>query len=97
MRRIRITEVIRPSGSALERPSGEALCSERGIMGVMVGRQPRGNTMADEEQLRILKRGVTTWNAWRQQADRITVDLSGAYLCGADLVGADLAGPILVG
>jgi hypothetical protein len=36
--------------------------------------------MADKEQLRILKQGVADWNAWRQKAEDIKVDLSSAYI-----------------
>ncbi len=53
--------------------------------------------MADEEQLRILKQGVNTWNAWRAGNVGVRVDLSGANLSRANfsdtnLRGADLSG-----
>jgi hypothetical protein len=46
--------------------------------------------MADEEQVRILKKGVEAWNDWREQAPDIRVNLSGANLSGADLFRANL-------
>ena len=47
--------------------------------------------MADQEQLRILRQGPEAWNAWREQADDILVDLRGANLNSAYLSGADLS------
>ncbi|HKY52722.1 MAG TPA: toll/interleukin-1 receptor domain-containing protein [Anaerolineales bacterium] len=46
--------------------------------------------MANEEQLRILKRGVPAWNQWRKENNTIKVDLSGAVLSNLDLSGIDL-------
>ena len=46
--------------------------------------------MADEEHLRILRQGVSTWNQWRDEHLNIGVDLSRAKLSGAHLGGADL-------
>jgi uncharacterized protein YjbI with pentapeptide repeats len=47
---------------------------------------------ADEEQLRILKQGADSWNAWRsQQAAGIQVDLREANLVRADLSEAKLS------
>jgi hypothetical protein len=47
--------------------------------------------MANREHLRILKRGVESWNAWREQNWNISADLRGAGLHGATLIGADLS------
>ena len=41
--------------------------------------------MADEDQLRILKRGVAAWNDWRSKSIQIRVDLIGASLRETDL------------
>jgi uncharacterized protein YjbI with pentapeptide repeats len=51
--------------------------------------------MANEEQITLIKRGVTVWNQWRSQHDDIIpdlrgVNLSGIYLWGANLWKADL-------
>src|SRR6266700_1893360 len=46
--------------------------------------------MADQQQLDLLRQGVTDWHAWRTQHPDIQPDLSGADLSGADLSGADL-------
>jgi hypothetical protein len=55
--------------------------------------------MADEDQLRILKRGVAAWNAWRAEMvyriDLSDADLSHAHLSGANLREADLSRAIL--
>ncbi len=61
--------------------------------------------MAIDEQVDLLKTGVPTWNAWREQHRDAQVDLSGgalrgldltgAFLSGADLTAADLRGTIL--
>jgi len=58
--------------------------------------------MANEEHLKIIKQGVSTWNAWREEHPAITPDLSGAdlidarlhraHLTGADLTKAKLSG-----
>jgi uncharacterized protein YjbI with pentapeptide repeats len=64
-----------------------------------------GYSMANQEQLKILKQGAEVWNKWRQKsAGRI--DLSGAKLNGtnlknanlsvANLLGSDLSGANLV-
>lgn len=46
--------------------------------------------MANEEQLRILKKGVEAWNEWRKENSTTKVDLSGADLSGVHLTGVDL-------
>ncbi len=46
--------------------------------------------MADQEQLAILKEGVSEWNEWRGKNPDVPIDLSKADLMGADLSGANL-------
>jgi hypothetical protein len=56
--------------------------------------------MANEEQVKLLKKSVAEWNKWRNENPDVKIDLcgadlhgaylSGAYLSGADLSGADL-------
>ena len=41
--------------------------------------------MANDEQLKILKQGVETWNRWRDEHPEEDIDLSGADLSGAKL------------
>ena len=41
--------------------------------------------MADQEQLRILKRGAEAWNQWRSEFSEVHPNLSGADLRGLDL------------
>ena len=53
--------------------------------------------MAKDEHVALLKKGVETWNAWRDQNPDIVPDLrraelKGAILRGADLVSANLEG-----
>ena len=43
--------------------------------------------MADEEAIKLLKRSVAEWNAWRK-SNAIVPDLSGADLSSADLSNA---------
>ena len=52
--------------------------------------------MADIQHLKILKRGVDSWNAWRRRAG-VEPDLSEAEAPGVDLAGADLCGVALDG
>jgi uncharacterized protein YjbI with pentapeptide repeats len=47
--------------------------------------------MADEEQLRILKAGVPTWNQWRGEHQDIRPDLYKANFSGTDLGGESLS------
>jgi mannose-6-phosphate isomerase-like protein (cupin superfamily) len=51
--------------------------------------------VANEEQLRLLRRGVDAWNQWRQANPGVTPDLGGADLSGADLAAANLAAAVL--
>jgi len=45
--------------------------------------------MANEEQLSILKKGVESWNKWREANSITKVDLSGAVLSGLNLSSMD--------
>jgi hypothetical protein len=58
--------------------------------------------MANKKHLKILRQGVETWNAWREDNQVVHPDLRGANLFGADLskanfTGADLRGANLQG
>jgi uncharacterized protein YjbI with pentapeptide repeats len=53
--------------------------------------------MANDEHVAILKKGVATWKAWRDENPNISPDLSGADLSGADLSGASLGAADLRG
>ena len=53
--------------------------------------------MADEAQVKILKKGVKAWNEWREVNPETRPDLSGANFRETDLHGADLNGADLVG
>ncbi len=53
--------------------------------------------MANEEHLEILRRGVETWNVWRNEHQFALLDLTSADLACADLQHADLRGAILGG
>src|SRR5262245_34529233 len=62
--------------------------------------------MANDEHLAMLKKGVNTWNEWRQNqsisrdlsgANLTRADLKGAYLNKANLINADLSHADLVG
>jgi hypothetical protein len=46
--------------------------------------------MANDEHVAILKKGVTAWNAWRNENTDIRPDLSGADLSERNLKGAHL-------
>ncbi len=46
--------------------------------------------MANPEHLKILKRGVETWNRWSRDHLDVVPNLAHADLCGADLLLADL-------
>ena len=47
--------------------------------------------MANEEQLRILNKGVKAWNKWREDNPDVEIDLSGANLFRANLSDASLS------
>jgi uncharacterized protein YjbI with pentapeptide repeats len=51
--------------------------------------------MANDQHVAILKKGVTAWNAWRDENPRVGVDLSKADLVGANLRRARLRGAYL--
>jgi uncharacterized protein YjbI with pentapeptide repeats len=56
-----------------------------------------GASMANDEHVAILKKGVDAWNEWRdQEAPGLKVNLSGADLIGANLSGANLSGADLI-
>lgn len=48
--------------------------------------------MANEEHLRILRKGVEVWNRWREENPGIIPDLKGADLNGKNLRDANLSG-----
>jgi len=47
-------------------------------------------SMANDEHVALLDKGVATWNEWRDKNPDIRPDLSGANFFGEDLIGADL-------
>lgn len=47
--------------------------------------------MANEEHLSILKKGVNTWNQWREEHLNVEIDLSKASLNNINLKGVDLS------
>jgi uncharacterized protein YjbI with pentapeptide repeats len=47
-------------------------------------------SMANDEHVAMLKKGVDAWNAWRDKNPNIRPDLGGADLIRADLRGANL-------
>jgi uncharacterized protein YjbI with pentapeptide repeats len=56
--------------------------------------------MANDEHVKLLKKGVKAWKTWRQKNEGGPIDLTGADLSGVDLSGvnlilADLSGAIL--
>src|SRR6266851_1401758 len=53
------------------------------------------DTMANQEQLDLLKQGREVWNTWRKQHPSLRPDLSGANLSDADLSFATQGGAIL--
>jgi uncharacterized protein YjbI with pentapeptide repeats len=66
-----------------------------------IDRQPiplleREKSMANEEQLAILKQGVNVWNYWRKKLGA-EIDRDGTYIERADLNGAHLPGADLSG
>ena len=46
--------------------------------------------MADEEQLKRLKRGVEAWNEWRRNNPKVKINLVKADLSKANLNGAKM-------
>lgn len=46
--------------------------------------------MANKKQLKILLKGAATWNQWRADNPKATIDLGNAVLSEADLTGVDL-------
>ena len=42
-------------------------------------------TVADAKQLKILRKGTSAWNEWREENQGVEIDLSGADLLGAIL------------
>ncbi len=55
-----------------------------------------GITMANDEQLAILKQGVEAWNKWREDNPDIHPDLKEALLFSQNLSGANLSGANLL-
>ena len=51
-------------------------------------------TVADQEQLEILRQGVEVWNKWRKENPDVGIDLNWANLSGADLFGVNLSSAI---
>ncbi|MBI5950504.1 MAG: toll/interleukin-1 receptor domain-containing protein [Chloroflexi bacterium] len=48
--------------------------------------------MADQEQVKLLKRGAKAWNTWRKKNPQVGIDLDEALLNGVNLNGVNLAG-----
>jgi len=57
----------------------------------------KGDAMANEEQLAILKQGVESWNKWRAENPEVRIDLRKASLSKSNLRGADLHESVLRG
>src|SRR6266699_2910817 len=55
------------------------------------------STMANQEHVQIIQKGIEAWNQWRNQDPKINPDLREADLHGADLSGADFSGADLSG
>ena len=53
--------------------------------------------MANQEQLKILKKGVRTWNIWKRINFRKKIDLNDASILIRELKGIDLRGADLRG
>jgi uncharacterized protein YjbI with pentapeptide repeats len=53
--------------------------------------------MACDEHVQVLRKGVSTWNAWRESSPDVRPDLSGADFSGMHLGGANLRGTNLAG
>jgi hypothetical protein len=67
-----------------------------GYIGASIGVLRKGPTMADEQQVAVLRRGVEAWNIWRYRNPDIQPNLSGADLYEADLSRANLTGAKLI-
>jgi uncharacterized protein YjbI with pentapeptide repeats len=63
----------------------------RPTIGTIIDGLRRWPTMANEEQLAVLREGSDVWNAWRAKNRRVRVDLAGAYLRNAGLFEANLS------
>jgi hypothetical protein len=48
--------------------------------------------MADQEQVKLLKKGAKVWNKWRKKNPEVVIELDGALLNGTNLAGVHLAG-----
>jgi uncharacterized protein YjbI with pentapeptide repeats len=74
----------------------EGIVSERLCSPYRSGRSrlnPRGGaSMANDEHVAMLKKGVDAWNAWRDANLEVDPDLSDANLRGRNLSGANLSG-----
>jgi uncharacterized protein YjbI with pentapeptide repeats len=57
----------------------------------------KGEAMANQEQLEILKQGDEVWNKWREENPDIVIDLSGVDLRGTTLRKMNLRGANLTG
>ena len=88
----------------LESPTAEHLCVEEGAIGPHMAHRhygvgptarrtciPPSASMANDEHVAWLKKGVAAWNAWRDDNSATRPDLSEANLTKADLTGADLS------
>jgi uncharacterized protein YjbI with pentapeptide repeats len=60
-----------------------------------IGKQVRGETMANQECLDVIQQGAAAWNQWRNNQGEIYFDLSGADLSHMELRGVDLSGVYL--
>jgi uncharacterized protein YjbI with pentapeptide repeats len=52
--------------------------------------------MANEEHVKILKRGVLAWNKWRKKNPRVIPDLAGATLPNINLGNVQRLGPMII-
>jgi len=73
----------------------QRLQSVRGIPCFLVQRHSGKNdgaSVANEEDLKILRQGVAAWNDWRKKNPELRPDLGGARFTDENLSGADLHG-----
>lgn len=68
-----------------------------GACAILTATTTRGNSMANRQQLSILKQGIPSWNEWRKKNPDTRPDLYEAALLSANLRGANLAGANLAG